>query len=204
MSCGAPLQSGASNARPYWYQPRRGRGATDREPLLGAQAADLRLDGVDDLQALDHLVRERRLRRLVHLDEFAPGMRQTKRQPDRTALTTRERLVGGIAVHLQNAGEARQLPGDLLGATAVGEYVGNRRRRRAAPRAIIHRMRPELAGPGAMSSRIKHRHRRLVAEQPRRSLDRLELKLIKSLEPPCRTLHPAGERRAIELDAVAR
>jgi len=65
-------------------------------------------------------------------------------------------------------------------------------------------MRPELAGPGTTSSRIEHRHRRLVAEQPRRSLDRLELKLIKALEPACGTLHPAGERRAIELDALAR
>src|SRR6266487_1179446 len=81
-------------------------------------AADLGLDGVDRLQAFDHLVSERRLRRLVHLDEFAPGMRQTKSQSDRTAMTARQRLVGGIAVHLQNAGEAGQLPGDLVGAAA--------------------------------------------------------------------------------------
>src|SRR5215813_3101018 len=71
------------------------------------------------------------------------------------------------------------------------------------PWAIIHRMCPELADTSAMSSGIEHRHRRLVAEQPWRSLDRPQLKLIKALEPPCRTLHPAGERRAVEMKALA-
>jgi hypothetical protein len=96
--------------------------------LLRAATADLRLDRIDRLQALDHLVCERRLRRLVHLDEFAPGMRQTKSQSDRAAMTARQRLVGGIAVHLQNAAEPRQLSGDLVGAAAGGEHIGDRRR----------------------------------------------------------------------------
>ncbi len=118
-------------------------------------------------------------------------------------MTASKRFVGGIAIHLQNAGEAGQLPGDLLGAAAIGKHIGDRRRRWAAPWAIIHRMRPELADTSAMSSGIEHRHRRLVAEQPRRSLDHPQLKLIKALEPPCRTLHPTGERRAVEMDALA-
>jgi len=46
------------------FHQRRGPGATDCEPLLGAAAADLGLDGVHRLQAFDHLVSERRLRRL--------------------------------------------------------------------------------------------------------------------------------------------
>src|ERR1700742_2534533 len=155
------------------------------KPLFGARAADLGLDGVDRLQALDHFVSEWRLHRLVHLDEFSSGMRETKSELNRAAMTTRKRFVGGIAIHLQNAGEAGQLPGDLLGAAAIGKHIGDRRRRWAAPWAIIHRMRPELADTGAMSPGIEHRHRRLVAEQPRRSLDRPQLKLIEALEPPC-------------------
>lgn len=62
----------------------------------------------------DHLASERRLGRFVDLDEFASGMGQTKGERG-TALATGERLVGGIAVHLQNAGEAAQLPGYLVG-----------------------------------------------------------------------------------------
>ena len=64
-------------------------------------------------------------------------------------------------------------------------------------------MRPELADPGAASPRVEHRHRRLVAEQPRRCLDRPQLELIEAFEPPGRTLHPAGKRRAVEMDALA-
>src|ERR1700761_670810 len=129
-------------------------------------------------------------------------MGETKSQLDRAAMTAGKRLVGGITIHRQNAREAGQLPGDLLGAAAIGKYIGHRRRRWAAPWAIVHRMRPELADTRAMSSGIKHRHRRLVAEQPRRSLDRPQLKLIKALEPPSRTLHPASERRAVEMNAL--
>src|SRR6201996_1169987 len=129
-------------------------------------------------------------------------MGETKSQLDRAAMTAGKRLVGGITIHRQNAREAGQLPGDLLGAAAIGKYIGDRRRRWAAPWAIIDRMRPELADTGAMSSGIENRHRRLIAEQPRRSLDRPQLELIKALEPPCCTLHPASKRRAIELNAL--
>lgn len=48
---------------------------------------------------------EWRLHRLVHLDELA-SVRQTKSQLDRAAMIARQRLVGGIAVDLQNAGKA--------------------------------------------------------------------------------------------------
>ena len=64
-------------------------------------------------------------------------------------------------------------------------------------------MRPELAGPGAAAPRVEHRHRRLVAEHSWRGLDRPQLKLIEALEPPGGTLHPAGERGAVEMDALA-
>src|SRR5258705_7111159 len=63
-------------------------------------------------------------------------------------------------------------------------------------------MRPELAGPGAAAPRVEHRHRRLVAEHSWRGLDRPQLKLIEALEPPGGTLHPAGERGAVEMDAL--
>ncbi len=66
--------------------------------------------------------------------------------------------------------KSRQLHGNLVGAAAVGEHIGDRRRRRAAPWAIIDRMRPELADAGAMSPRIKHRasasRRRTAAARP--------------------------------------
>jgi hypothetical protein len=103
-------------------------------------------------------------------------MGETKSELDRAAVTAGERL----------------------------EHVGNRRRRGATPRAVIHGMRPELADAGAMSSGIEHGHRRLVAEHARRSLDHPQLQLIKALEPPGGTLHPAGECRAEVTNALGR
>src|SRR5438093_2202737 len=83
-------------------------------------------------------------------------MRETKSELDRAAMLTGKRLVGGIAVDLQNAGKARQLSGDLLGAAAVGEHIGDRRRCGAAPWSVIHGMRPELADAGATSPGVEH------------------------------------------------
>lgn len=54
-----------------------------------------------------------------------------------------------------------------------------------------------------MSSGIEHRHRCLVAEYPRRGLDHPQLQLIEAFEPPGGALHPAGERRTVQLDALA-
>jgi hypothetical protein len=73
---------------------RRGPGAAHGEPLLGARAADLRLDGIDRLQALDHLARERPARRLVHLDELPSGVRKTKGELVRACMPARARRSG--------------------------------------------------------------------------------------------------------------
>lgn len=100
----------------------------------------------------------------------------------------------------KNAGKARQLFGDLLGATAIGEHVSNRRRRRAAPRPVIHGMRPELTDAGTMSSGIEHQHRRLAAEHARRGLNYAEAH--KGPEPPGGTVHPASECRAATVNAL--
>jgi hypothetical protein len=128
LRLGEQLANHRGQPRLERFHQRCGPGAAGGKPLLGAQATDLRLDGIDCLQPLDHLAGERRLRRLVHLDELAPRVRETESEPDRAVAAAGKRLVGGIAVHLQNAGEARQLPGDLVGAAAVGEHIGHRRR----------------------------------------------------------------------------
>ena len=180
---------------------RYGSGTAGGQPLLRTAAADLCLDGIDGLQAFDYLVRERRARRLVDLDKFASRMGETESELDRAAMAAGERLVGGIAVHLQNPGVARQLSSDRVGAAPVGKHIGDRRRRRTAPRAIVHRMRPELADPGAASPRVEHRHRNIVAKHSRCCLNCPQLEVIQAFEPPGRTLHPARERRPVEMDA---
>jgi hypothetical protein len=53
-------------------------------------------------------------------------MCKAKCQLDWTAMVTGKRLVGRIAVDLQEARKACQLWGNLGGAASVGEYVGHR------------------------------------------------------------------------------
>ena len=54
-----------------------------------------------------------------------------------------------------------------------------------------------------MSSGIKHRHRRLVAEHALRGLNDPQLQLIKAPEPPGGMFDPTGECRAVKMDALA-
>jgi hypothetical protein len=54
-------------------------------------------------------------------------MREAKSKLDRTSVVRSKRLVGAIVVHLQGAGEVGQLQGNLFGAAAGGEHLGDRR-----------------------------------------------------------------------------
>src|ERR1700730_8341635 len=174
------------------------------QSYLGARAPDTFLDGVDRCDALDHFLSERRLRRLVDFHEPSSCMRQTEGEPDCSGLThvLGQRLIGHIAVNMKDTRIVDQLRRDLTFAAAVREYIGYRRWRWSAPWTVIHRMGPELTRLGAAPSRIEDRHPRLVAEEQGRRMDGSQLELVEPLQPPRCPLHPAGERRAVEMDAV--
>ena len=55
----------------------------------------------------------------------------------------REPIVGGIAVDLQNAGEARQMPCDAFAAAAVLEAIGHHRRTVVANRPVVPSVRQQ-------------------------------------------------------------
>src|ERR1700730_16237131 len=174
------------------------------QSYLGARAPDTFLDSVDRRDALDHFLSERRLRRLVDLHEPSSCMRQTEGEADCSSLARilGQRLVGHIAVDLQDTRIVNQLRRDLTLAAAVREHIGHRRRRWSAPWAVVDRMSPELAGLGAAPSGIEDRHSRLVAEEQWRRMDGSQLELVEPLQPPSRSLYPARQGRAIEMDAV--
>ena len=65
-------------------------------------------------------------------------------------------------------------------------------------------MRPELTDLGAPASRIEHRHRRLVAEQPLKSMHGPQLQIVEAFGHPCRAPHPARQRLTVHDDAVPR
>src|SRR4051812_14973107 len=95
---------------------------------------------------------------LVDGDELATGMGQTECELD-LRMTAGQPLVAPIPIYLKNAGEALNLGREVSHRASVGIDVSDRRRGRAAPRAIINGMAPELAALGAPASRIEHRHR---------------------------------------------
>src|SRR3954453_22774760 len=111
-------------------------------------------------------------------------------------------LVAAIAVHLENAGKALDLGGEIRHRAPAGIDVSDRRRGRAAPRAIINGMAPELTAFGLPASRIEDRHRGLVAEHAGPGENDRQLALIERLQPPRGSLHPQREVRAVEPHAL--
>jgi hypothetical protein len=85
-----------------------------------------------------------------------------------------ERVVGGVTVDLQDAGEARELLDRMLGAPAQRVEIGNRGRVGPFPGSVIAGDRPEVAGLGLPPTGIEHRSLGLVHEQPGRALEKPE------------------------------
>ena len=73
--------------------------------------------------------------------------------------------IGGIAIDLQDALEAGKMAEQPLGFAVGCIDIGDAGRIEAAPGPVVGGIGPELAGFGAPSTGIEHRHRRLVGEQ---------------------------------------
>ena len=114
-----------------------------------------------------------------------------------------QRAIAAIAVDLQHALEAGQVRDRPLGR-AVGRIdVGHRRRVGSAPRSIVARIGPELAGLGPPSPGIEHRRGRLVGEQLGRGLQLLQQPLVQRAQQEGGAAGPVREGRAVEVDALA-
>src|SRR4051812_3017900 len=100
---------------------------------------------------------------LVDGDELATGMGQTECELD-LRTTAGQPLVAAVPVHLENAGEALDLGGEIRHRASLGIDVSDRGRGWTAPRAIINGVAPELTKFGAPASRIEDRHRGLIGE----------------------------------------
>ena len=115
-----------------------------------------------------------------------------------------QRLVGAVAVDLQDAAKAGKMHGGPL-VLAVGLVdIGDARRLRVAPGPIVARVGPELAGLGLSPARIKHRRPRLVGEQLHQFLQYLEQPLMHGAKREGGAARPIGQRRAVEFDALTR
>src|SRR5215467_413447 len=134
--------------------------------LRGA-STDLSFDSVQFADAHQRFRRDRRVAPYVNLIELPPHMRPAEGERHRVAeaLHTGQLLVHGVAIDLQHAGEALYEGDGVLAASTGGIAVGDGRRRRSSPGAIIASNCPQVAGLGLAASGIEHRATRLVGKQ---------------------------------------
>ncbi|MCY1311104.1 hypothetical protein D9M70_613710 [compost metagenome] len=116
------------------------------EPGIGIFAAQFRFDAIDLGNPGKDRQRLRGAGELDDIDELAPGMGKAEGQPHGSDITLPPALghgfIGLIPINLKHAGKRRQLPLDFASAAAFGKDIGNRRRRRTMPWAIVDRLRP--------------------------------------------------------------
>ena len=114
-----------------------------------------------------------------------------------------QRLEPGIAVGLEQAGEAGQVRGRMLAATVGAVEVGSGGSRLARERAVVAHVDPQAPGLGSSKSRRQHRHGGVVAVDLLGGEDVLADRRRDRIEQPGRLANPVGQRRAVEFDAVA-
>ena len=119
-------------------------------------------------------------------------MSKAERERHRPSRATRidEAIVARIAVYLKNTGKALEYRLRSLARAILGEDIDDHGRRRPSPRPVVRSHGPKLASFGSASTRIEHRDRRFVGEQPRIGERRFEQQLVQGLQPPRRSAHP--------------
>ena len=128
------------------------------QPLVRRAAADLGLDRVQLADAFERLGRDRRVAALGDVVEAATEVAPAEGQRQRSAgaLGIGQRIIGDVAVDLQDAAEAGEMANRVLAAATRRIEIGHGRRVGAAPWPIIARDGPQVAGLGAAAPRIEH------------------------------------------------
>ena len=120
------------------------------------------------------------------------------------AFASGEPIIGGVAVYLQNAAVACQMPRDTFAAAAVLELVRHHRRSATAKGRVIPGVSPQPCGLHLARSRRQRRQCRLVGEDPFALFDAVENGIGQRRELESHAAHPLRHQRAVQLHLVAR
>jgi hypothetical protein len=112
---------------------------------------------------LQRLARDRRGANCREFVEVAPHVHPAEGELDLAPFG--KLWIGVVAIDLQDALEAGKMAEQPLGFAVGCIDIGDAGRIETAPRPVVGGIGPELAGLGAPSTGIEHRHRRLVGEQ---------------------------------------
>jgi hypothetical protein len=157
------LQPVAEGGR-QWCSAGLARG----EALIGRDAADIGLDGMELGDAAQPLGRDLRAVAVEDFLEFAPRMRPAMGHPNGRAAPARgfgQAVVAGVSVDLQDTFKAGEEGFGILARTSRGIEVDHPRRVLAAPRPIIAGQRPEISGLCRPAPRVQNRGGGFVHEQ---------------------------------------
>src|SRR5262245_6614057 len=164
--------------------------------------ADALLDGIKLTNSPQRLGCNGRAIGLEEFVEVAPRMCPASGQDDIAARL--QSLEAGIAVDVQHAGEVLQMRRRAFTLAIRRKHVDGSRRCCSTPRPLVTHIDPEPTCLGATATGIEHRDWRIVGKQRIRRKDIRAQPFVQRVEPPTRAANPSGQRRAIELNPVAR
>lgn len=167
------------------------------------RAARPRFDRVR--RSASRLPRQSVLCRYGDLDQLTPGMRPTLGQPDVGTGTIRgdQAVISSVTVRLKDACEPLQYTFGMVSTAtgSIGEgYTGWPT---PAPRSVITGQRPEVSRFGFAGARIEDWRTGLVHEQLGGPLQIGDQSVEDRAKLECRLADQVGERRAVEINALA-
>ena len=138
------------------------------------------------------------------IEELAPRMRPAGGLDDRTrfAVGLVEPVEASIGVRLHQSGITCQVLLGMLAATVARIEEHRRRRIRAAERPVVAHIGPQPAGAGLALG--QHRHGGVVGMDALGREDMCADHVDQRHQRCCRRADPVGERRYVEIDALAR
>lgn len=168
--------------------------------LVCAQAPDLRLDPVERSDALEGFAGEGGGTCGSKFIKAPADMAPAEGKLDCIALG--QGAVSGIAVHLQDAGEAVEVAErpDSLAVRCID--LGSPRRIAAAPGAVVASVCPELSCLGPAPPRIEYRCGRFIGKQLGRCLAAGQEAFMEWLQVESCPSHPVGQCGAVERDPL--
>lgn len=136
--------------------------------FMGWLAADPALDGIERAYAQQDLGGDRRGGVGVDLVKAPAQMGPAEGERDRAVVAPiGERAEAAIAIHLQRAPEACEMPGGPDALAVRGVDIGDRRRPGAAARSVIGGIGPDPPVARPASAGLQGGQRRVVGEHPR-------------------------------------
>ena len=175
-------------------------GLAQPRPLLGGLATRRRLHRVELGDAPDGLLGDGRALRAMDVDELAPDMGEAGDFPDGALAVQLAEARAVVGVH--PAGEGLQMALRVLAPAVGGEAVPGRGRRRPAPGPLVADVDPHPCRGGPSPAGREHRDGGVVREEG------LSRECVPAdgggerLQQRRRPAHPAGQRRAVQIDAV--